>query len=136
MSDASVNTPYNRMAMRKAATHFGAGYRKTNHGTIREMIYTAAALAPFAVGMVIKEPNKRFTTLRSIAVAESVGLLILELCMHHGRKPGEPGTQGQENEKSSPKFAREQRHEQPRLKPQYQAMVDAMERAAGKTVGR
>jgi hypothetical protein len=84
-SDASLKTPYNRMAFRQAATHFGLGYQRTSsHAMIPELIYTAGALAPFAVGMATPDPNKRFMTLRSIAVAEAVALLFYEIATHHG----------------------------------------------------
>jgi hypothetical protein len=70
-----------------------------------------------------KEPNKRFTTLRSIAVVESVALLLLELCTHHG-KPTEQGREG-----AKPRL-------QPKLKPHYQAIVDMMENASEKGLHR
>jgi hypothetical protein len=112
------------MAFRKAATHMGAGYRRTSHAMIRELIYTAGALAPFVVGMATPDPNKRFMTLRSIAVAEAVALLFYEIATHHGN-PKSP-SKGQGRERSGP----------PQLKPQYQAIVDAMDKDAGRGIGR
>jgi hypothetical protein len=55
MNDA-LNTPYNRMAFRKAATHFGVSHGMSHHNKslIRETIYTLAAVAPFAIGAAIK----------------------------------------------------------------------------------
>ena len=123
-SEASLNTPYNRMAFRKAATHFGAGYQHTSHAMIRELIYTAGALAPFAVGMATADPNKRFMTLRSIAVAESVALLAYEIATHHGNSKSQP--KGQGRERTGP----------PKLKPQYQAIVDAMDDDNGRGLRR
>jgi hypothetical protein len=120
-SDDSLNTPYNRMAFRKAATHFGAGYHRPSHHMVREAIYTVAALAPFAVGFATKDPDKRFMTLRSVAVAEAVALLVYEIATHHNKQQ------------------REQGHERPgapKLKPHYQAMVDATEKNNGRGMQR
>lgn len=119
-SDA-LNTPYNRMAFRKAATHFGAGYRQTHHAAIREAIYTAGALAPFAVAMMTPDPSKRFTTLRSVAVVESVALLLYEVATHHHKQQGGQGTE---------------RPGAPKLKPQYQSVVDAMQSEIGRGMRR
>jgi hypothetical protein len=120
-SDASLNTPYNRMAFREAATHFGAGYHRPTHHMVREAIYTVAALAPFAVGFATKDPDKRFMTLRSVAVAEAVALLAYEIATHHEKqKKG----QGQKPACT------------PKSKPQYQAMVDATEKNNGRGMQR
>jgi hypothetical protein len=120
-SDDSLNTPYNRMAFRKAATHFGAGYHHPRHHLVREAIYTLAALAPFAVGFATKDPDKRFMTLRSVAVAEAVALLAYEIATHHEKqKKG----QGQKPVCT------------PKLKPQYQGMVDATEKNNGRGMRR
>jgi hypothetical protein len=116
-SDTSLNTPYNRMAFRKAATHFGAGYHRPTHHMVREAIYTVAALAPFAVGFATKDPDKRFMTLRSVAVAEAVALLAYEIATHHKKQQT-----GKECERSGT----------PKLKPQYQAIVDATEKNNGR----
>src|ERR1700742_4737951 len=110
--DASLNTPYNRMAFRKAATHFGAGYHHPSHHMVREVIYTVAALAPFAVGFATKDPDKRFMTLRSVAVAEAVALLAYEIATHHQRQQT-----GKKCERTGT----------PKLKAQYQAIVDERE---------
>ena len=53
---------------------------------VREAIYTVAALAPFAVGFATKDPDKRFMTLRSVAVAEAVALLAYEIATHHNKQ--------------------------------------------------
>jgi hypothetical protein len=120
-SDASLNTPYNRMAFRKAATHFGAGYHRPTHHMVREAIYTVAALAPFAVGFATKDPDKRFMTLRSVAVAEAVALLAYEIATHHQKQQG---GQGQDRSGCS------------KSKPQYQAIVDATEKNNGRGMQR
>ena len=120
-SDASLNTPYNRMAFRKAVTHFGAGYHRPSHHMVREAIYTVAALAPFAVGFATKDPDKRFMTLRSVAVAEAVALLAYEIATHHERQK-----KGQGHEPVCT----------PKLKPHYQAMVDATEKNNGRGMRR
>ena len=122
-SDASLNTPYNRMAFRKAARHFGLGYQRTSHAMIRELIYTAGALAPFAIGMATPDPSKRFMTLRSIAVAEAVALLFYEIATHHGNLKNPPTGQGPG--RTGP----------PNLKPQYQAVVNAMDNDTGRGMG-
>jgi hypothetical protein len=93
------------------------GYQRTgSHAVIRELIYTAGALAPFAVGMATHDLNKRFMTLRSIAVAEAVALLFYEIATHHG------------NVKNPPKGEAAGRSGPPKLKPQYQAIVNAMDK--------
>lgn len=120
-SDDSLNTPYNRMAFRKAATHFGAGYHRPSHHMVREAIYTLAALAPFAVGLATKDPDKRFMTLRSVAVAEAVGLLAYEIATHHNKQQ-----RGQGPEPC----------DRPKLKPQYQAIVDEKEKNNGRGMRR
>ena len=120
-SDDSLNTPYNRMAFRKAATHFGAGYHHPSHHMVREAIYTVAALAPFAVGFATKDPDKRFMALRSVAVAEAVALLAYEIATHH---------QKQQTEK------RCERTSSTKAKPQYQAIVDATEKNNGRGMRR
>lgn len=113
------------MAFRKAATHFGLGYQRTgSHAMIRELIYTAGALAPFAVGMATSDPNKRFMTLRSIAVAEAVALLFYEIATHHNSPKNPPKGQGPRH--TGP----------PKLKPQYQAIVNAMDNDIGRGMGR
>ena len=119
-SDDSLNTPYNRMAFRKAATHFGAGYHRPSHHMVREGIYTLAALMPFAVGFATKDPDKRFMTLRCVAVAEAVVLLIYEIATQH-KKHGRAG---------------EELSGAPKLKPHYQAIVDATEKNNGRGMRR
>jgi hypothetical protein len=120
-SDDSLNTPYNRMAFRKAATHFGAGYHRPSHHMVRETIYTLAALAPFAVGFATKDPDKRFMTLRSVAVAEAVALLAYEIATHHQKQ--QTGN-GRERTRSA------------NSKPQYRATVDATEENNGRGMRR
>lgn len=120
-NDDSVNTPYNRMAFRKAATHFGAGYHRPSHHMVREAIYTVAALAPFAVGFATKDPDKRFMTLRSVAVAEAVALLAYEIATHHNKQQ-----RGQGHPCSGA----------PKSKPQYQAIIDGKEKNNGRGMQR
>ncbi|MDP9054186.1 MAG: hypothetical protein M3N93_07780 [Acidobacteriota bacterium] len=109
------------MAFRKAATHFGAGYHRPSHHMVREAIYTVAALAPFAVGFATKDPDKRFMTLRSVAVAEAVALLAYEIATHHNKQQRGQGPEP---------------YGRPKLKPQYQAIVDEKEKNNGRGMRR
>lgn len=122
-----TTTPFQRRAFCKALASLGISHQRTAHGLIREMIYLGGAVAPLAVGMAVADPGKKWRTVRTIAVVESVALLAIELLTHRPAPNGQGRTGA---------FTRSRPFDEFDLKREYRAAFHGTRSAADKTVGR